>query len=155
MVRGRDSSAQGKECHPRNPEVLAGRERRAGQEQEPLQLPDPRPRVSGGWGPGTAGPGLRLPIGVPRGPYFLPPSLTTAEVLSVGPEEGPHIRPPLTCHRGFRLDSGQSQQKGGPGASLVAQWLRIRLPTQGTRGPSLVWEDPTCCRATKPVRHNY
>ena len=41
------------------------------------------------------------------------------------------------------------------GASLVARWLRIRLPMQGTRVWALVWEDPTCCGATKPVRHNY
>ena len=41
------------------------------------------------------------------------------------------------------------------GASLVAQWLRIRLPMQGTRVRALVWEDPTCCGVTKPVRHNY
>ena len=40
-------------------------------------------------------------------------------------------------------------------ASLVAQWLRIRLPMQGTRVRAMVREDPTCCRATKPVRHNY
>ena len=40
-------------------------------------------------------------------------------------------------------------------ASLVAQWLRIRLPMQGTRVRALVQEDPTCCRATKPVHHNY
>ena len=40
-------------------------------------------------------------------------------------------------------------------ASLVVQWLRIRLPMQGTRVRALVWEDPTCRRATKPVRHNY
>ena len=39
--------------------------------------------------------------------------------------------------------------------SLVAQWLRIRLPMQGTRVRTLVREDPTCRRATKPVRHNY
>ena len=38
---------------------------------------------------------------------------------------------------------------------LVAQWLRIRLPMQGTRVQALVWEDPTCRGATKPVRHNY
>ena len=37
----------------------------------------------------------------------------------------------------------------------VAQWLRIRLPMQGTQVPSLVREDPTGCGATKPVRHNY
>ena len=40
-------------------------------------------------------------------------------------------------------------------ASLVAQWLRIHLPMQGTRVWALVREDPTCHRATKPVRHNY
>ena len=40
-------------------------------------------------------------------------------------------------------------------ASLVAQWLRIRLPMQGTCVRSLVQEDPTCCGATKPVHHNY
>ena len=41
------------------------------------------------------------------------------------------------------------------GTSLVAQWLRIRLPMQGTRVRALVQEDPTCRGATKPVRHNY
>ena len=40
-------------------------------------------------------------------------------------------------------------------ASLVAQWLRICLPMQGTRVQALVQEDPTCHRATKPVHHNY
>ena len=39
--------------------------------------------------------------------------------------------------------------------SLVAQWLRICLPMQGTRVQALVREDPTCRRAIKPVRHNY
>ena len=41
------------------------------------------------------------------------------------------------------------------GASLVVQWLRIHLPIQGTRVRALVREKPTCCRATKPVCHNY
>ena len=41
------------------------------------------------------------------------------------------------------------------GASLVAQWLRIRLPMQGTWVRALVWEDATCCGATRPVSHNY
>ena len=40
-------------------------------------------------------------------------------------------------------------------ASLVAQWLRICLPMQGTRVRALVREDPTCHRATKPLHHNY
>ena len=42
-----------------------------------------------------------------------------------------------------------------PGTSLVAQWLRICLPMQGTRVRSLVREDPTCRGATKPLCHNY
>ncbi|KAJ8784376.1 hypothetical protein J1605_008309 [Eschrichtius robustus] len=39
--------------------------------------------------------------------------------------------------------------------SPVVQWLRIRLPMQGTWVRSLVQEDLTCHGATKPVRHNY
>ena len=39
-------------------------------------------------------------------------------------------------------------------ASLVAQWLRVRLPMRGTRVRALVWEDPTCHRAAGPVSHN-
>ena len=42
-----------------------------------------------------------------------------------------------------------------PEASLVAQWLRICLLMQGTRVRALVWEDPTCHGATRPVSHNY
>ena len=41
------------------------------------------------------------------------------------------------------------------GASLVAQWLRIRLPAQGTQVRDLVREDPTCRGAAGPVHHNY
>ena len=40
-------------------------------------------------------------------------------------------------------------------AFLVAQWLRICLPMQGTWVRALVWEDPTCHGATGPVSHNY
>ena len=39
--------------------------------------------------------------------------------------------------------------------SLVVQWLRICLLMQGTWVRALVQEDPTCCGATKLVRHNY
>ena len=35
--------------------------------------------------------------------------------------------------------------------SLVVQWLRIHTPVQGTGVRSLIWEDSTCLRATKPV----
>ena len=40
-------------------------------------------------------------------------------------------------------------------ASLVAQWLGIHLPMQGTWVRALVWEYPTCRGATRPMRHNY
>ena len=33
---------------------------------------------------------------------------------------------------------------------MVVQWLRIHLPMQGTRVPSLVREEPRCFRTTKP-----
>ena len=63
-------------------------------------------------------------------------------------------------------ETGERAWQGGGGnngthkkvtyrTSLVAQWLRIRLPMQGTQIQLLVWEDPTCRGATKPVRHNY
>ena len=48
-----------------------------------------------------------------------------------------------------------SYQNPISGSSLVVQWLRIRLPVQGTRVRALVREDPTCRGATKPVCHNY
>ena len=41
------------------------------------------------------------------------------------------------------------------GTSLVAQWLRIRLPMQGTQVHALIQEYPTCRGATRPVSHNY
>ena len=46
-------------------------------------------------------------------------------------------------------------KKSTNGASLVAQWLRICLTMQGTQVRALVWEDPTCRGATRPVSHNY
>ena len=42
-----------------------------------------------------------------------------------------------------------------PGTSLMVQWLRIRLPMQGTWVRALVQEDATCRGATKPLHHNY
>ena len=41
--------------------------------------------------------------------------------------------------------------KMNKGDFLVAHGLRIHLPMQGTWAPSLVWEDPTCHGAAKPV----
>ena len=65
-------------------------------------------------------------------------------------------------HRDLLLARMVDEQVGGGGwlkelrdrTSLVAQWLRIRLPMQGTLVRALVQEDPTCRRATKPMRHS-
>ena len=46
-------------------------------------------------------------------------------------------------------------RKAAQGASLVAQWLRVCLLMQGMRVRALVWEDPTCRGATRPMCHNY
>ena len=54
---------------------------------------------------------------------------------------------PHTCQYGYHQKDHR--------ASLVAQWLGIRLPMQGTGVRALVWEDPTCRGATRPVCHNY
>ena len=58
----------------------------------------------------------------------------------------------IAVSTGF-VTSCLSSKEGG--TSLVAQWLRIRLPMQGTWVRALIWEDPTCRGATKPVHHNY
>ena len=55
----------------------------------------------------------------------------------------------------FLMNSCMWHQNMLHGASLVAQWLSICLPMQGTRVRALVWEDPTCRGATRPVSHNY
>ena len=54
-----------------------------------------------------------------------------------------------------RTKRNKCQLKKRGGASLVAQWLRICLPMQGTRVRALVWEDPTCRGATRPLSHSY
>ena len=55
----------------------------------------------------------------------------------------------------FEEVARRRNKKSKAGASLVVQWLRTRLSMQGTQVRALVWEDPTCHGATKPVRHNY
>ena len=65
-------------------------------------------------------------------------------------------------HHTFSVHHLHNDQKPTPGlpwwrsgASLVVQWLRVCLPMQGTRVRALVWEDPTCRGATRPVSHSY
>ena len=55
---------------------------------------------------------------------------------------------------GWSLGGRTKVEKKFTQASLVAQWLRVCLPMQGTRVRALVWEDPTCRGATRPVSHN-
>ena len=64
-------------------------------------------------------------------------------------------RKDLKMNGGDFLKSNGIFKKAIWGASLVVQWLRICLPMQGTRVRALVWEDPTCRGATRPVSHNY
>ena len=58
-------------------------------------------------------------------------------------------------HHNLTLGHFYPSKRNPPGASLVAQWLRICLPMQGTQVRALVWEDPTCRGATRPVGHSY
>ena len=71
-----------------------------------------------------------------------------------------HHVPHTRCLREKDQEDSSAQQipdlkKLSLGASLVAQWLRISLPMQGTRVRALVREDPTCHGATEPLHHNY
>ena len=61
----------------------------------------------------------------------------------------------VICQKGKQVFSKVSWNQSTIWISLVAQWLRIRLPMQGARVRALVREDPTCRGATKPVRRNY
>ena len=44
----------------------------------------------------------------------------------------------------------QAKKRENDGASLVVQWLKIRLPMQGTQVRALVREDPTCSEQLSP-----
>ncbi|KAJ8793339.1 hypothetical protein J1605_000334 [Eschrichtius robustus] len=63
----------------------------------------------------------------------------------------PQIKAPKKTHYGLAVCKVSLRLQ----VSLVAQWLRICLPMQGTRVGALAREDPTCRGATKPVCHNY
>ena len=59
------------------------------------------------------------------------------------------------CWSGVPLINRMKSSRTAVRTSLVAQWIRFRLPMQGTLVRSLLWEDPTCCRATKSMYHSY
>ena len=62
---------------------------------------------------------------------------------------------PLLSSQILLYQKQSTWSRNSPWTSLVVQWLRICLPTQGTRVQALVHEDPTCCGAAKPTCHNY
>ena len=90
----------------------------------------PPPTASAARGPGSQGPDAPAPLAWVVPPLLLLPSA--------------HVVPPEGLNQNLSV-----------GASLVAQWLRIHLPMQGTRVQALIREDPTCRGGTKPVRHSY
>ena len=61
------------------------------------------------------------------------------------------------CRLVFREDHSQGmfvQNKRDLGGFPAGPVLRICPPVQGTKVPSLVWEDPTCHGATKALHHS-
>ena len=56
----------------------------------------------------------------------------------------------LRVNEFFQKFECKTTDQGFPGGAVV----KNRLPMQGTRVRSLVWEDPTCRGAKKPQRHN-
>ena len=77
-----------------------------------------------------------------------------AFLLNSGTRQGCPLSP-LLFNIEFEVPATAIRKEEEIRASLVAQWLRVCLPMQGTRVRALVWEDPTCRRATRPVSHNY
>ena len=57
--------------------------------------------------------------------------------------------------RSPQLEKAPVEQRRPNTAKINKSKKRIRLPVQGTRVRALVWEDPTCRRATKSMHHNY
>ena len=96
-------------------------------------------------------------------PWFLPvQNITKSQIHPVFSKSKTSKSSSTSSHglqqNGMKKDTncnGHKNYKGSWGTSLVAQWLKIRLPMQGTQVQALVPEDPTCHGATKPVHHNY
>ena len=91
---------------------------------------------------------IRKPVILDKGPPWGPPfNLITSE-KTLSPN-----KVTFWVHMTYGRDTIKLIKSSR--ASLVAQCLSIRLPMQGTWVRALVWEDPTCRGATKPMCHNY
>ena len=88
--------------------------------------------------------------------YTHPPWILRLPVIQV------HIRSwpkawrniPLVCWHSW-TDLVQKIYQETMGSILRAQWWRIHSPMQETQVLSLIWKDPACHKATKPMSHNY
>ena len=81
----------------------------------------------------------------------LPEDLLNEKILDEGSNQ--HFNTPFGLFLST-VELGNHFLKSFLGISLAVQWLRIHLPMQGTMVQSLIWEDPTCHMATKPM-YNY
>ena len=87
--------------------------------------------------------------------FFLPSFLTVIISPLWKLRRRDHSSQHMPCWQSLSTTCARTHFKTNLGTSLVVQWLRICLPMQVTWVRALVQEDPTCCRATKPVHHNY
>lgn len=72
--------------------------------------------------------------------------------------QGQALRPGLCVHREHTVSNNLKitlAKRTGVRTSLEIQWLRIRLPMQGTQVRSLVREGPAHRRAAKPEHHRF
>ena len=61
-----------------------------------------------------------------------------------------------TAHQNSLINKNiLKKKKKKPQTSLMVQWLRMDLAMKGSQVQSQVQENPRCCRAAKPVGHNY
>ena len=69
-----------------------------------------------------------------------------------------HVCEQVEWSRGIHDYEGNSRDaaiKMASWTSLGVQWLTVCLPMQGTRVQSLVRDNSTCLRTTKPAPHSY
>ena len=76
---------------------------------------------------------------------------STGQFVSSGPKDNLSSTSHLSYLWTLTPASSFKELRGSP----VVQWLRIHPPAQGTWVQSLVWEEPTGCRAAKSESHRY